>query len=158
PIHRAGELIPQFQRVGKFTSAHVVSGLKTILHGYFCKLIIADKISLIITPIFNAWDKFDGLSLFISALLYSFQIYFDFWGYSLIAIGVGRVLGFKINVNFVAPYRASSFREFWHRWHITLSRWMRDYIYIPLGGNRFTFIRFCFAIFITFLVSGIWHG
>src|SRR5690606_9578291 len=91
-------------------------------------------------------------------LLYSFQIYFDFWGYSLIAIGVGRVLGFKINVNFVAPYRVSSFKAFWHRWHITLSRWMRDYVYIPLGGNRVTFIRFCFAISVTFLVSGIWHG
>jgi len=158
PIHRADELIPQFRNVGKFTSAHVVFGLKTMLHGYFCKLIIADKVSLIITPIFNAWDKFDGLSLLIATSLYSFQIYFDFWGYSLIAIGVGRVLGFKINVNFVAPYSVSSFKAFWHRWHITLSRWMRDYIYIPLGGNRLTFIRFCFAISITFLVSGIWHG
>lgn len=158
PIHRASELIPQFDKVGNFISEHVVFGLKTMLYGYFCKLIIADKISLLISPIFNAWDKFDGLSLFTATLFYSFQIYFDFWGYSLIAIGVGRVLGFNINVNFIAPYRASSFRAFWHRWHITLSRWMHDYIYIPLGGNRLRYSRFCIAIVITFLLSGIWHG
>lgn len=158
PIHRAGELIPQFSMTGNLISQNIVIGMKTMLYGYFCKLIVADKISLIITPVFNVWDKFDGLSVFIAALLYSFQIYFDFWGYSLIAIGVGRVLGFNININFIAPYAIVSFKEFWHRWHITLSRWMRDYIYIPLGGNRYKYIRFCIAIFITFFVSGLWHG
>lgn len=158
PIHRAGELIPQFKRAGAFISENIVVGLKTMLYGYFCKLIIADKIAVVVSPVFNAFDKFDGLSLLIASLLYSLQIYFDFWGYSLIAIGVGRVLGFRININFVAPYRASSFREFWHRWHITLSQWMRDYIYIPLGGKQGNYMRFCMAIIVTFLVSGVWHG
>lgn len=159
PIHRGNELIPQFATKKKFVPDNIIIGLKTMLLGYFYKLIVADKISIVITPIFNSWVKFDGLSLSIATLLYSFQIYFDFWGYSLIAIGIGRVLGYKININFNAPYSTSSFKEFWRRWHISLSRWMRDYVYIPLGGSKHkNYIRFSLVIFATFLVSGFWHG
>lgn len=159
PIHRGNELIPQFASQKKFVPDNIIIGLKTMLLGYFYKLIVADKISIVITPIFNSWIKFDGLSLSIASLLYSFQIYFDFWGYSLIAIGIGRVLGYTININFNAPYSTSSFKEFWHRWHISLSRWMRDYVYIPLGGSKHkSHIRFSAVIFTTFLLSGFWHG
>jgi D-alanyl-lipoteichoic acid acyltransferase DltB (MBOAT superfamily) len=159
PIHRAGDLIPQFLIGRQFKSNDIFIGLKIMLWGYFCKLIVADKIAIIISPVFISFQEFDGFSILVSALLYSFQIYFDFWGYSLIAIGLGRVLGFTINTNFRNPYAARSFKEFWHRWHITLSKWMKDYIYIPLGGRRQShYILFCTAILITFLISGLWHG
>jgi alginate O-acetyltransferase complex protein AlgI len=159
PIHRANELLPQFTFQNKFEVSNIVIGIKTMVWGYFCKLIIADKISLLTAPIFNTYFEQDGLSLLIASLLFSIQIYFDFWGYSLIAIGAGRILGFSININFNAPYSVASFKEFWHRWHITLSKWMRDYVYIPLGGrNQKKYILFCFTILITFLVSGFWHG
>lgn len=158
PFHRMSELIPQFENPAMFLSPNIVNGIKTMLIGYLCKLIVADKISLVISPVFDAWEQFDGLTLVLAAFLYSFQIYFDFWGYSLIAIGVGRVLGFHISTNFDSPYTAVSFKEFWHRWHITLSRWMRDYIYVSLGGRRRGYIRFCIAILVVFFVSGFWHG
>lgn len=159
PIHRANELMPQFSVSKKFNAENLISGFKTMLWGYFCKLIVADKIALIVTPLFSSFHEHDGLSISIAALLYSFQIYFDFWGYSLIAIGVGRVLGYTININFLNPYSAKSFKDFWHRWHITLSKWMRDYIYIPLGGkNQKHYFLFGIAIVVTFLVSGFWHG
>jgi alginate O-acetyltransferase complex protein AlgI len=159
PIHRANELLPQFNLKIDFQADNIIIGLKTILWGYFCKLIIADKISIITIPIFNSYSKQDGLSILIATLLYSLQIYFDFWGYSLIAIGAGRVLGFNISTNFNNPYAAISFKDFWHRWHITLSKWMRDYIYIPLGGrNQRNYVLYCGSILITFLVSGFWHG
>ena len=159
PIHRASELIPQFSTAIKFDAKNLILGFKTMLWGYFCKLVIADKIALIVTPVFTSYHEFDSFAISIAALLYSFQIYFDFWGYSLIAIGVGKTLGFTININFLNPYSSKSFKEFWHRWHITLSRWMRDYIYIPLGGkNQKRYLLFCLSILVTFLVSGFWHG
>lgn len=159
PIHRASELIPQFSIERKLNAENLIVGFKTMLWGYFCKLIVADKIALIISPVFSSFHEYDGFSISVSTLLYSFQIYFDFWGYSLIAIGLGRVLGFTININFLNPYSAKSFKDFWHRWHITLSKWMRDYVYIPLGGkNQKHYLFFCIAIVVTFLVSGFWHG
>ncbi len=159
PIHKANELIPQFSVSKNFIAKNLIIGFKTMLWGYFCKLVVADKINLIVSPVFNSFHEQDGFSIFIAALLYSFQIYFDFWGYSLIAIGLGRVLGFYININFLNPYSAKSFKKFWHRWHITLSKWMRDYIYIPLGGNKQKhYLLFSLSILITFLVSGFWHG
>jgi len=159
PIHRASELIPQFSIERKLNAENLIVGFKTMLWGYFCKLIVADKISLIISPVFSSFHEYDGFSISVSTLLYSFQIYFDFWGYSLIAIGLGRVLGFKININFLNPYSAKSFKDFWHRWHITLSKWIRDYVYIPLGGkNQKHYLLFCIAIVVTFLASGFWHG
>ena len=159
PIHRANELIPQFSVKQELVPSNLIVGFKTMLWGYFCKLIVADKIAIIISPVFGSYQKYDGFSIFISTILYSFQIYFDFWGYSLIAIGLGRVLGFRININFLNPYSTIYFKDFWHKWHITLSKWMRDYIYIPLGGkNNDNYLFFCIAIIITFLFSGFWHG
>lgn len=159
PIHRANELIPQFNNKNDLITKNLVSGFKILLWGYFCKLIIADKIEIITTPIFDTYIIQDGLSLLLAAFLYSFQIYFDFWGYSLIAMGTGRILGFSININFMNPYSAKSLKDFWQRWHMTLSKWMRDYIYISLGGNRQKkYLFFFFSILITFLISGFWHG
>lgn len=159
PIHRGNELIPQFSFQSKVGVAKLVTGVKAMLWGYFCKLIVADKIGILISPIFDSWHQSNGLSLAVSMGLYSFQIYFDFWGYSLIAIGVGQLLGFDINENFKSPYSVSSFRKFWHRWHITLSVWMRDYVYIPLGGrNSDGYLRFVLSVTMTFVISGIWHG
>jgi D-alanyl-lipoteichoic acid acyltransferase DltB (MBOAT superfamily) len=159
PIHRPSELIPQFSNTRKFNTDNLIIGFKTLLWGYFCKLIIADKIALIISPVFISIDKYDGLVILISTIFYSFQIYFDFWGYSLIAIGLGRILGFTININFLNPYSVISFKEFWHRWHVTLSKWMKDYIYISLGGrNQKNYSSFTIAILVTFLISGFWHG
>jgi len=158
PIHRAHELIPQFSHYKPIDVYKIITGFKNLLFGFFCKLIIADKIAIVISPIFSKWSEADGLSLFIATLLYSLQIYFDFWGYSLIAIGLGRILGFNIKTNFNHPYMALTFRDFWHRWHISLSQWMRDYIYIPLGGRKKGYTYFGVAIFTTFVISGLWHG
>jgi D-alanyl-lipoteichoic acid acyltransferase DltB (MBOAT superfamily) len=159
PIHRPGELIPQFADNKKMLSENIFIGIKIMLWGYLCKVIIADKTGLIIEPVFNVSNNLDGPTILIAIFLYSFQIYFDFLGYSLIAIGCGRILGFKINTNFLNPYSATTIKEFWHRWHITLSKWMRDYIYIPLGGNmQKKHISFIGVVFATFLVSSLWHG
>jgi len=158
PIHRPQELLPQFFTPKRFDAEAIVIGLKTLLFGFFLKLIVADKIALVISPVFHKWIEADGLSLIIASLLYSLQIYFDFWGYSLIAIGLGRILGYQLKINFNHPYSAVTFKEFWHRWHISLSQWMRDYIYIPLGGRKKGYLYFATGILVTFLVSGIWHG
>lgn len=163
PIHRANELLPQFKFQDKIQDkiqvSNIIIGVKTMIWGYFCKLIIADKISILTTPILKLYFEHDGLSLIIASLLFSLQIYFDFLGYSLIAIGTGKILGFTININFNSPLSITSFKEFWHRWHITLSKWMRDYLYIPLGGRKHKkYILFCLSILITFLISGFWHG
>jgi len=158
PIHRASELIPQFNKNSPIEITSLAIGFKTLLFGLFCKLIVADKLALLIEPILSNQHKHDGLLLYTSTILYSIQIYFDFWGYSLMAIGIGKCLGYDIKINFRNPYLASSIKDFWHRWHISLSQWMRDYIYISLGGNRKGYLNFLFALFATFLLSGIWHG
>lgn len=158
PIHRAQELIPQFQETKSLNTDDIVIGIKTILLGFFCKLIIADKLAIIIDPVFNDIQIHYGLLICIATLLYCFQIYFDFWGYSLIALGIGKCLGYTIRINFKNPYSALSIKDFWNRWHISLSQWMRDYIYIPIGGNKNGYATFLFGIFLTFLISGIWHG
>lgn len=158
PIHRSKELIPQFSKNQTIEASMILVGIKTLLFGFFCKLIIADKLALVIDPIFNKSHEYNGLLLYTAAILYSFQIYFDFWGYSLIALGLGKCIGYDLKVNFKHPYLASSIKDFWRRWHISLSQWMRDYIYIPLGGKMKGYIRFVLAIFATFFVSGLWHG
>lgn len=158
PIHRAKELIPQFSEKRPIAASMILVGIKTLLFGFFCKLIVADKLALVIDPVFNQSSEHNGLSLLTASILYSFQIYFDFWGYSLIALGLGKCVGYNLKVNFRDPYLASSIKDFWHRWHISLSLWMRDYIYIPLGGKMKGYTRFVLAIFATFFVSGLWHG
>lgn len=158
PIHRAKDLIPQFNNASSIDNHVIALGLKTMLFGFFCKLLIADKLSLIIDPVFNNQNNTNGLLLYISTILFSLQIYFDFWGYSLIAIGMGKCLGYKLKVNFNNPYSSASIKEFWNRWHISLSQWMRDYIYIPIGGSKHGYVTFVLSIFVTFLFSGFWHG
>ncbi|WP_293924333.1 MBOAT family O-acyltransferase [Sphingobacterium sp. UBA6320] len=158
PIHRGSELIPQFNKNSPIEITLLAIGFKTLLFGLFCKLIVADKLALLIEPIFSNQHNHDGLLIYTSIILYSIQIYFDFWGYSLMAIGIGKCLGYDIKINFRNPYMASSIKDFWHRWHISLSQWMRDYVYIPLGGNRKGYLYFLLALFATFLLSGIWHG
>lgn len=158
PIDRAEKLIPQFRERHKFCPDNVSKGLKLILWGYFMKLGIADRITLYVDPIFNNLDNHSGISVLLAAILFSIQIYCDFGGYSYIAIGCGKIMGFDLMTNFKRPYMAGNVTDFWRRWHISLSTWFRDYVYIPLGGNRCSKIRNRLNLLITFTVSGLWHG
>jgi len=159
PIHRQQELMPQLIHMSTpFQASNIFIGVKYLVWGYICKLIVGDKLALLAGYFLDNPEKSNGLTLLIGAGLYTFQIYFDFYGYSLIAIGLGRILGIKVKVNFRHPYRSISFKEFWRRWHISLSTWFRDYVYIPLGGNRRGYLRWILIVLVTFLLSGLWHG
>jgi D-alanyl-lipoteichoic acid acyltransferase DltB (MBOAT superfamily) len=158
PIERSTNLLPQFKKEHRFDYDDMMVGIKLIVWGYFMKLILADRCGLFVDIIFNNVNHHTGGSYLLASLLFPFQIYGDFAGYSLIAIGVARVLGFRLMENFHRPYFACSIGEFWHRWHISLSTWFKDYVYIPLGGNRVSRMRNYFNLFVTFTVSGIWHG
>ncbi len=158
PIERSKNLLPQFKQQHRFDYDAVMAGVKLMVWGFFMKLVLADRCGLYVDSIFNNVDKHNGGSYLVASLLFPFQIYGDFAGYSLIAIGVARVLGFRLMENFHRPYFASSVGEFWHRWHISLSTWFKDYVYIPLGGNRVGKLRNYFNLLVTFVVSGIWHG
>ena len=136
PIERSQNLLPQFKQQHRFDYDAVMSGVKLMVWGYFMKLVLADRCGIYVDTIFNNVDKHNGGSYLVASLLFPFQIYGDFAGYSLIAIGVARVLGFRLMENFHRPYFACTIGEFWHRWHISLSTWFKDYVYIPLGGNR----------------------
>lgn len=158
PIERSNNLLQQFKSRRLFTYEHFWHGLKLMLWGYFLKLFMADRCGLYVDAIFNNIDMHNGGSYLLAALIFPFQIYGDFAGYSLIAIGVAEIMGFHLMDNFRRPYFATTVTEFWHRWHISLSTWFKDYVYIPLGGNRCSKLHNYFNIFITFLVSGVWHG
>ncbi len=158
PIERAKNLLPQFHEVKKFKIENFKSGISLMIWGYFMKVVISDRIGMYVDISFNNIDMHNGSTLLLSTVLFSFQIYCDFAGYSNIAIGAAKIMGFDLMTNFKRPYFSTNISEFWHRWHISLSTWFRDYLYIPLGGNRVSKIRFYFNVFITFLVSGIWHG
>lgn len=158
PIERSNNLLPQFKQQHRFDYDDVMAGVRLMVWGYFLKLVMADRCGIYVDAIFNNVDKHNGGSFLIASLLFPFQIYGDFAGYSLIAIGVARILGFQLMENFHRPYFACSIGEFWRRWHISLSTWFRDYVYIPLGGNRVGRIRHYFNLLVTFVVSGIWHG
>lgn len=158
PIERSNNLLPQFKQQHHFDYEMVMAGVRLMVWGYFMKLVLADRCGLYVDAIFNNVDKHNGGSYLVASLLFPFQIYGDFAGYSLIAIGVARVLGFRLMENFHRPYFACSIGEFWHRWHISLSTWFKDYFYIPLGGNRVGRFRNYFNLLVTFVVSGIWHG
>jgi len=158
PIERSNNLLPQFKQQHRFNYDEVMDGVRLMVWGYFMKLVLADRCGTYVDAIFNNVDKHNGGSYWIASLLFPFQIYGDFAGYSLIAIGVARVLGFRLMENFHRPYFADSIGKFWHRWHISLSTWFKDYVYIPLGGNRVRRSRQYFNLLVTFLVSGIWHG
>lgn len=158
PINKAIDLLPQIKRCRKFKTNQFIQGLKWILWGMFLKVVLADRIGIYVDSIFNNYLYMSGLSCLVASVLYSFQIYGDFAGYSFMALGVGELFGFELVNNFKRPYLSSSVTEFWHRWHISLSIWLKDYIYIPLGGSRCSRLRNYWNIIITFLVSGIWHG
>jgi alginate O-acetyltransferase complex protein AlgI len=158
PIERASHLLPQFAAPRRFLYKNVAAGAKLVLWGFFLKLVVADRAALYVNAIYNHVPQHDGLSFMAATVLFAFQIYGDFAGYSLIAIGTARFFDIDIMTNFNRPYFAASIREFWSRWHISLSTWFRDYLYIPLGGNRVARPRWLFNLFVTFLVSGLWHG
>ncbi len=158
PISKAADLIPQIKSSRTFNYSQSVQGLKWILWGLFLKVVVADRLGIVADSIFNNYQHYSGLFCLIGSLFYSFQIYGDFAGYSFMAIGVGYLMGFTLINNFKRPYFSWSITEFWHRWHISLSIWLRDNIYIPLGGSRCNRLRNYFNIMTTFLVSGIWHG
>lgn len=158
PIGRSYQLLPQFKTIQEYDYNRMLGGAKMMLWGYFLKLCLADRCGIYVDAIFNNVAHHNGGSYLIASLLFTFQIYGDFAGYSLIAIGAAKIMGFQLMENFRRPYFALSVGEFWHRWHISLSTWFRDYLYIPLGGNRVSKARNYFNLFVTFMVSGIWHG
>ena len=158
PIERASNLLPQFSETKTFDYDRVTSGLKQMLWGFFKKVIIADRLALLVNQVYNSPQDYDSGLLLLATFFFAFQIYCDFSGYSDIAIGAARVLGFDLMKNFDSPYFSKSVGEFWKRWHISLSTWFRDYVYIPLGGNRTVKWRWYYNLAITFIISGIWHG
>lgn len=158
PIERAGNMIPQFRALPRhLTFDQFRDALYMMVWGYFLKLVIADRLGTIVSSAYAIPGSY-GIVLILAIFAYSFQIYCDFAGYSAIAIGCARMMGIHLMDNFKAPYMSGSIREFWKRWHISLSSWLRDYVYIPLGGNRKGQIRKYMNILLTFAVSGIWHG
>ncbi len=159
PINKASFVIPQLKAMRPyFDYGKAVEGLKMLLWGMFMKVVVADRVALYVDTVFPNYMNYTGVTCFMASLLYTIQIYADFAGYSLMAIGVGKTLGFELTENFRRPYFAVSVTDFWRRWHISLSTWLKDYVYIPLGGSRCSKIRNYWNIFVTFLVSGIWHG
>ncbi len=158
PIERATNLLPQFSRKRFFKYEDAVDGTRQILWGLFKKVVIADQCAFYVNSIFDNSAEHGGLVLIIGALLFAFQIYGDFSGYSDIAIGVAKLFGFKLMQNFAFPYFSRDIAEFWRRWHISLSTWFRDYLYIPLGGSRGGMRMKIRNTFIIFIVSGFWHG
>ena len=158
PIERSNNLLPQFKEQHRFDYDQVMEGVRLMLWGYFMKLVLADRCGIYVDAIFNYVGNHNGGSYLLASLLFPFQIYGDFAGYSLIAIGVARILGFRLMQNFRRPYVACTVGEFWHRWHISLSTWFKDYVHIPLGGNRVGRIHNYFNLLVTFVISGIWHG
>lgn len=158
PIERATNLLPQFYTKRRFEYAKAVDGMRQILWGLFKKIVIADNSAQIANEIFNNSSDYSGSTLFLGALFFTFQIYGDFSGYSDIAIGTSRLFGFNLKQNFAFPYFSRDIAEFWRRWHISLSTWFRDYLYIPLGGSRGGLWMKIRNTFIIFIVSGFWHG
>lgn len=159
PISRAESLLPQFKNDKKqFNYDLAVRGAGFLVWGMFLKVVVADRLGLFVDTVFDNPDSFSGMTLLFSACSYSFQIYTDFAGYTLLAIGCANIMGFQLPDNFHRPYFSIGFRDFWRRWHITLSGWLRDYIYIPLGGSRCPKAKTYSNLLTTFLVSGLWHG
>lgn len=158
PISMATDLLPQIKSVRAFDYNKAVQGLKWLMWGMFMKVVMADRLGLYVDSVYNNYEYQSGLSCLVASFCYTMQIYGDFAGYSLMAIGVGRLMGFDLINNFDRPYFSSSITEFWKKWHISLTKWLTKYIYIGLGGNRCSKFRQHINIMVTFLVSGIWHG
>jgi D-alanyl-lipoteichoic acid acyltransferase DltB (MBOAT superfamily) len=158
PIGRAKSLLPQFQIKHQFLTERVISGLRLMLWGAFKKVVIADRLAIFVNHVYANPEGFGGNGMAVATVFFAFQIYADFSGYSDIAVGAARILGFDLIINFRQPYLATSVRDFWRRWHISLSTWFRDYLYFTLGGSRVSLGRSLLNQFIVFLVSGLWHG
>lgn len=158
PISTAKELIPQIKTPHTFCYEQGRAGLKLLLWGMFLKLALADRIGLYVDTVYSNYIHYSGAVCFVASIMYTIQIYCDFAGYSLMAIGIAKTLGFNLINNFERPYLAASVTEFWKRWHISLTRWLTTHVYVNLGGNRCTKFRQYVNVMITFLVSGIWHG
>lgn len=158
PIERPQNIIHQFRIQHNFEYANVSAGLKLMLWGFFKKLVIADRLAIGVDEVYNHLDSYTGIALILATVFFAIQIYCDFSGYSDIAIGAAKIMGFTLMVNFNRPYASRSISEFWTRWHISLSSWFKDYLYIPLGGNRVKVSRLYFNLFIVFIISGLWHG
>jgi D-alanyl-lipoteichoic acid acyltransferase DltB (MBOAT superfamily) len=158
PIERPQNLIPQFYEKQNVNYDGIIAGLKLMLWGYFMKVVVADRLGIYVDYVFRDVAFHSRLSLLTAVFFYSFQIYCDFAGYSLIALGSARTMGYTLSTNFNRPYLALSLRDFWQRWNITLSRWFRDYLYYPLGGSRVMLSRYIFNVIVVFILSGLWHG
>jgi D-alanyl-lipoteichoic acid acyltransferase DltB (MBOAT superfamily) len=158
PIERAKRLLPQILSSRKITSEKLYNGSYLIFFGLFQKVFIADNLSKIVDPVFTSKAPYNGLSVLLAIYAFTFQIFCDFAGYSNIARGLGKLMGFDVMVNFNCPYLSSNPSEFWRRWHISLSTWLRDYVYIPLGGNRVGRFNTYRNLFLTMLIGGLWHG
>lgn len=158
PIERATNLLPQFYKKRVFEYDKAVDGMRQMLWGLFKKVVIADNCAEYANAIFNNYTDFSGSTLVLGAIFFTFQIYCDFSGYSDMAIGMSRLFGFNLMKNFAFPYFSRDIAEFWRRWHISLSTWFRDYLYIPLGGSKGSLLKIVRNTFIIFLVSGFWHG
>lgn len=158
PIERTSNLLPQIKAEHRFDYDQATYGLKLMAWGYFKKIVIADMLSKYVSKVYDAPQRFQGFALVLATVFFTIQIYCDFSGYSDIAIGTAKLLGMNLMTNFKSPYFSASIKEFWSRWHISLSTWFRDYVYIPLGGNRVGKVKHSLNLMITFLVSGLWHG
>ena len=158
PIERTTNLLPQFAKPRTFKYETGADGMRQILWGLFKKMVIADNCSVYVDKVFSAYQTQSGSTLLLAAIFFAFQIYCDFSGYSDMAIGTGKLFGFKTMRNFNVPYFSRNIAEFWHRWHISLTTWFRDYVYIPLGGSRCSKAKIVRNTFVIFLLSGLWHG
>jgi len=158
PIERPQNLLHQFREKHFFDAVRVSAGLQLMLWGFFKKVVIADRLAPFVNTVYDNPHGYTGVSFIVATVCFAFQIYCDFSGYSDIALGSAQVMGFSLMKNFDRPYFSKSISEFWKRWHISLSTWFRDYLYISLGGSRVSVPRWCFNLFFTFLVSGLWHG
>jgi alginate O-acetyltransferase complex protein AlgI len=158
PIERPQNILHQFYKKQTFEYQRVADGLKQMTWGFFKKIVVADRVGIFVNAVYDSPFQYQGFPLIVATILFSIQIYCDFSGYSDIAIGAAKVMGFDLMKNFDRPYFSASISEFWKRWHISLSTWFRDYLYISLGGNRVVKWRWYYNLFITFLLSGLWHG
>ncbi len=158
PIERPQNLLPQFRELHVFDADRVFSGLKLMVWGLFKKLVIADRLGIYVDSAYNYHEQSSGVSLLLATFFFSFQIYCDFSGYTDIAIGAARVMGFNLMTNFRRPLLARSTADHWRRWHISLSTWFRDYVYFPMGGSRVKIPRMYVNLMVVFLISGLWHG
>ena len=158
PIERPENLLPQLKAEHKFSTDDFEAGLKRMLAGYFKKIVVADLVAKYVDSVFNSPETASGAGVALASMLFAVQIYCDFSGYTDIAIGCARIMGYRLMQNFDRPYSAGNIKDFWSRWHISLTSWFKDYLYIPLGGNRKGKPRMIANLFIVFLVSGLWHG